>query len=149
MKTRGFVKVEIYYFHFSRDLTLALDKTFMCLFHLGFALQVISLPCLVVMGLAVVELYQFSHVTPHGFVIYVSCGTWSLCHEWLYMTIGSCDFIDINPSSIVTSPTFSLVAIGLKKMDIMFFLCHVISRDQVIKGSCDFVAVVDLVVVEI
>lgn len=35
-------------------------------------------------------------------------------------------------------PTSSLVVIGLKKVDIMFFIYHVTSLDQVIKGSYDF-----------
>ena len=63
MNARGLVEVKIYYFHFSCDLTIALDKRVMCYFHLCFALQVISLSCLVVIGLAIVELHQLSQVT--------------------------------------------------------------------------------------
>ena len=54
------------------------------------------------------------------------------------MIKGPFDFMTWSPSSLVTILA-SVVAINTDSGDIMSLVCHVISEDFVIKGSCDFV----------
>ena len=54
------------------------------------------------------------------------------------MIKGPFDFMTWSPSSLVTILA-SVVAINTDSGDIMSLVCHVISEDYVIKGSCDFV----------
>ena len=54
------------------------------------------------------------------------------------MIKGPFDFMTWSPSSLVTILA-SVVVINTDSGDIMSLVCHVISEDYVIKGSCDFV----------
>ena len=54
------------------------------------------------------------------------------------MIKGPFDFMTWSPSSLATILA-SVVAINTDSGDIMSLVCHVISEDYVIKGSCDFV----------
>ena len=76
-------------------------------------------------------------------IIFVSHVTTQLCDlSIMYL----CEFVDdfTWPKDHTSHPLLSLVNIGLQKVDIIFFVCHVSSRDHLIKGSYDSECIMNL-----